>query len=149
MNRLRRFFAAKPNPYPANALRWALLPFRRWSDFGGRSRRREYWHFIALWGLVYVMHAAVTAPLSASADPLTRAANYAFWGFCGLSFVPAIAVQVRRFHDLGEPGRRVLINFFPFIGSLIVAWLMTRPGTIGPNAYGPDPRFPELEDLFS
>ena len=55
-------------------------------------------------------------------------------------FIPSLAVQVRRFHDQGRSGWFVLLNFIPFIGTLIVLVFMCLDGTDGPNEYGPDPK---------
>lgn len=55
-------------------------------------------------------------------------------------FVPALAVQVRRFHDQDKSGWFVLLNFIPYIGGLIVLVFMFLEGTRGPNRFGPDPK---------
>jgi uncharacterized membrane protein YhaH (DUF805 family) len=51
-----------------------------------------------------------------------------------------LAVGVKRFHDRGKTGWWVLISLVPVIGGL---WFLIEcgflRGTIGPNAYGPDP----------
>ncbi len=59
-------------------------------------------------------------------------------------FVAAVwigfAVGVKRYHDRGKSGWWVLIVLVPVIGGL---WYLIEcgflRGTIGPNAYGPDP----------
>jgi uncharacterized membrane protein YhaH (DUF805 family) len=33
-------------------LSWMILPYRRYAEFGGRSRRREYWSFVLFYVLV-------------------------------------------------------------------------------------------------
>lgn len=53
--------------------------------------------------------------------------------------VPTIAVQVRRFHDLGYSGWLWLINLVP-LGSLVVLVFMCLEGNPGHNLYGPDPK---------
>ena len=54
--------------------------------------------------------------------------------------IPAIAVQVRRFHDQDKSGWFVLLNFVPYVGGIIVLVFMCLEGTKGENRYGPDPK---------
>jgi len=63
--------------------------------------------------------------------------------------VPAIAVQVRRFHDQDKSGWFVLINFVPYVGGLVVLVFMCLEGTRGPNRFGPDPKAGEVSDVIS
>ena len=30
-------------------MEWMILPLKRYAEFGGRSRRKEYWMFVLLW----------------------------------------------------------------------------------------------------
>ena len=53
--------------------------------------------------------------------------------------MPAIAVQVRRFHDQDKSGWFVLLGLIPYVGGLIVLVFMCLPGTPGPNRFGPRP----------
>lgn len=54
--------------------------------------------------------------------------------------IPSLAVQVRRFHDLDKSGWFILLNFIPYIGSIIVLVFMCMDGTRGPNRFGDDPK---------
>jgi uncharacterized membrane protein YhaH (DUF805 family) len=56
------------------------------------------------------------------------------------TFIPSLAVQVRRFHDQDLTGWLVLLGFIPYVGGLIVLVFMCIDGTRGPNKYGPDPK---------
>ena len=66
---------------------------------------------------------------------------FAIWAL--VIFVPALAVQVRRFHDQDKSGWFVLLGFIPYLGALIVFVFMVLEGTRGPNQYGPDPKADE------
>jgi uncharacterized membrane protein YhaH (DUF805 family) len=55
------------------------------------------------------------------------------------TFIPSIAVQVRRFHDQDRTGWLWLLNFIPF-GGFVVLVFMCLEGTPGENSYGPDPK---------
>ena len=36
-------------------LEWMIMPYKRYADFKGRSRRKEYWSFVLLAILIYVV----------------------------------------------------------------------------------------------
>lgn len=57
-----------------------------------------------------------------------------------LTFIPSLAVAIRRLHDQDKSGWLYLVNFIPFVGGLIFLVFMFLDGTPGPNQYGPDPK---------
>ncbi|WBY16240.1 DUF805 domain-containing protein [Erythrobacteraceae bacterium WH01K] len=118
---------------------WMTLPLKRYAEFSGRSRRREYWMFVLFIIAVSVGIGIVEAILGLSAT-IGDAYGPISLLFLLAIFVPSLAVQVRRFHDQGRSGWFVLLNFVPFIGTLIVLVFMCLDGTDGPNEYGPDPK---------
>ncbi|MCX8509112.1 MAG: DUF805 domain-containing protein, partial [Rhodobacteraceae bacterium] len=56
-----------------------------------------------------------------------------------LTFLPSIAVWVRRLHDVGRSGLWWLLALIPLIGWIILFYWSVRRGDEGPNDYGPDP----------
>jgi uncharacterized membrane protein YhaH (DUF805 family) len=132
-------------------MHWMLLPLKRYADFSGRSRRLEYWmfqlfYFIVITALVALAFLLGDGPNDPSIVPLLLLGLFILG-----TIVPAIAVQVRRFHDQDRSGLFVLLNFIPYAGGLIVFIFMVLPGTRGSNRFGPDPVFgaPEMEHVFS
>ena len=129
---------------------WMFLPYRRYFDFSGRSRRMEYWLFTLLFYGVLVAMAAYTAVGSLGAElngeEPAPADTFEFFAMILLvvftlgSIIPAIAVQVRRFHDQDRSGWFILLNFIPYVGGLIVLVMMFLDGTPGANRFGPDPK---------
>jgi uncharacterized membrane protein YhaH (DUF805 family) len=123
---------------------WMFLPFKRYAEFSGRSRRKEYWMFflfqmIVLFGFVGI--AGLIDPKSMEPGAGPPGIVLALLGIYMLAvFVPSLAVQVRRFHDQNRSGWFVLINIIPYLGSLIVLLLMLVSGTQGENRFGPDPK---------
>lgn len=65
------------------------------------------------------------------------------------SFIPAIALTIRRFHDQDKSGWFFLIQFIPYVGGIIVFVFMCLDGTRGPNRFGPDPKDPLNVGIFS
>lgn len=129
-------------------LDWALMPLKRYTDFSGRSRRKEYWLFVL--GVVVV---AILLSLVESAAGLNGMIAGAYGPLTALFFlgiiVPSIAVQVRRFHDQDKSGWFVLIGLIPIIGGLIVLVFMFLEGTKGSNRFGPDPKDEASTEVFS
>ncbi len=145
-------------------MEWMLLPFRRYADFSGRSRRKEYWMFALLYlivalicgGIMFsgISFSAIEQAAEAGAEP--AAPGVMFWigmtimmVFVLASFIPSLAVTVRRFHDQDKSGWFVLLNFVPYVGGLIVFVFMCLDGTHGPNRFGADPKDPNSVDVFA
>jgi uncharacterized membrane protein YhaH (DUF805 family) len=62
-------------------------------------------------------------------------------------FIPSLAVAVRRLHDTGKSGWFYLIGLIPFIGSIWLIVLFVTEGDAGTNAYGPDPKSADNEEI--
>ena len=143
-------------------MQWMILPFKRYFDFTGRSRRLEFWLFAMLNVIVYavigilVVATGSTATRLGATDPNDPISIYSilFGGF-GLLFllwglvvlIPSIAVSVRRLHDRDMTGwwylGFIILSAIPLIGLLAsIAFIvfMALPGTPGPNKYGPSPK---------
>lgn len=129
-------------------MEWMLMPYRRYADFSGRSRRREYWMFVLFTFIVVAACMILMFAGGMSLDEDGQAAPgllfwvgtavLAIWGIG--SFIPSIAVQVRRFHDQDKSGWLILLGFIPYLGGLIVLIFMCIEGTRGPNRFGADPK---------
>lgn len=76
---------------------WMILPLRRYAEFGGRSRRAEYWWFILFGLIVSVVAAVIDGILGLRAFGLGTIVSL------GL-FIPQLAVGFRRLHDLDRSG---------------------------------------------
>ena len=123
---------------------WMILPLKRYADFRGRSCRREYWMFalmhFAIGMLLYVP--ILGAMLSAETNEPPAMLGVCvplFILYTLVMFVPALAVQVRRLHDLDKSGWMMLVGLIPFVGGLILLYFMCSAGTKGPNRFGPEP----------
>ena len=129
-------------------MEWMLMPLKRYADFSGRSRRKEYWMFVLGVFIAAIVLSIVEGVLGLSGmvggvyGPLTTIL------LLGV-IIPSIAVQVRRFHDQDKSGWFVLLALIPFIGGLAVLVFMFLEGTRGPNRFGPDPKDPAAAEAFS
>lgn len=125
---------------------WMLLPLKRYADFSGRSRRKEYWMF-ALFQVVVGLVLGAVAGVAYVIGHHGNNPGALFWIVVSLififvlaMFIPSLAVAVRRFHDQGKSGWMVLLQLIPWIGGLIVFIFMCLDGQRGENEFGPDPK---------
>lgn len=139
-------------------MEWMLLPYRRYADFSGRSRRMEYWMF----ALFQMIVAGVLLTLFIAGSPqvdehgMATAEPGALF-YLGLllavvygvgTFIPSLAVTVRRLHDQDRTGWWILVQFLPF-GGLVLLVFMLLDGTPGTNRFGPDPKGRGEVDVFA
>lgn len=127
--------ASGPIPLPAEGdhIGWMTFPLKRYADFTGRSCRKEFWMYQLLY--VALFFACAVFGIAIGTD-----AAAGLFVLCALGLiVPLIAVEVRRFHDLGKPGTYALFNLIPYLGVLIVYFFMLRPGIEEENEYGSNP----------
>ena len=128
-------------------MEWATLPLKRYAEFSGRSRRKEYWMFFLLCLVVALVIGFVEGMLGLSGmigpyGPLSTL-------FLLAILVPSIAVGIRRLHDTGRSGWWILIAFVPIVGGLILLVFYVLEGNRGPNEYGPDPKGEDLANTFA
>jgi uncharacterized membrane protein YhaH (DUF805 family) len=98
--------------------------FKNYAKFSGRARRSEFWYFslfntIITYGLLYLSYAMGNQVL------------YTIYVLA--TFIPSLAVGVRRMHDVDKSGWFLIIPLY----NLILAF---TDGTPGPNEYGDDPK---------
>ncbi|MAY19777.1 MAG: hypothetical protein CL955_04085 [Erythrobacteraceae bacterium] len=121
-------------------MEWMLMPVRRYADFSGRSRRKEFWMFQLGIFLLYIAVLILAAILGAISETLSAIVMIIFAiAMLGL-IIPSIAVAVRRMHDQDKSGWMLLLGLIPLIGSIILLVFYCTDGTPGPNQYGPDPK---------
>lgn len=138
-------------------MNWMLLPYRRYAEFTGRSRRREYWMFALFYVLVMVVLNALFgtnevqrgAGTFAYGSRLVGAGSWVAGLFWLATIVPSLAVSVRRLHDQDRSGWMLLLGLIPFLGWFALLVLMCLEGTRGPNRFGPDPKNPAGADILA
>jgi uncharacterized membrane protein YhaH (DUF805 family) len=111
--------------------------YKKYADFTGRARRKEYWMFYLFYVLAFIALTIVDAVLGMyNAD-----AGIGLLGglFALASFVPSIAIAARRLHDTNRSGWWQLILLIPFIGPIVLLVFLVLRGDIGDNRFGNDP----------
>ena len=100
-------------------MNWYLRALSLSTDFNGRATREEYWMFV----LFNVVFAIVALILDNIMNLTLRGTPY------GIIYIlynvgmimPALAIAVRRLHDVGKSGWMMLIGLIPIIGGI---WLI-------------------------
>ncbi|WP_372374819.1 DUF805 domain-containing protein [Xanthomonas axonopodis pv. cajani] len=127
-------------------MEWMLLPLKRYADFNGRSRRKEYWMFALMQLLVLFVFGGLFA-VAALAMGNENGPGALAWLIgavmvivCLALIVPGIAVTVRRLHNQDKSGWFYLISLVPYVGAFVLLVFMCIEGTPGPNQYGENPK---------
>ncbi len=113
-------------------MHWYLEVLRQYADFGGRSRRTEFWTFM-LFHLIILLVLRIIDGLTGTSGLISSI--YVL----GL-LVPMIAVSVRRLHDTDRSGWWLLAVFFPFLGVIVLLLFMAQESDAKSNEYGPSPK---------
>ena len=101
------------------------LYFVRYTDFRTRSRRSEYWWIVLFTSLVSNILATIFPEAAC------------IWIL--ITFVPTLALTVRRLHDMGKSGWFYLVGLIPLVGTiLLLIWLSRDSGP--DNQWGPNPK---------
>lgn len=119
-------------------MHWMFLPLKRYAEFSGRSRRKEYWMFflgvfllylaLIIAAVVFLGGALFSAFAGAGGGDSGAAGAGAMGAMLGggivgililltvlLLFIPSIAVGIRRLHDIDRTGWWLMLGYGPSI----------------------------------
>jgi uncharacterized membrane protein YhaH (DUF805 family) len=129
---------------------------QKYATFSGRASRSEYWWYYLFYCLVMLAFGilftgVVAASGGANGYPSLAIGVMVIGGLAVLATIlPALAVQIRRFHDRNISGwwylALIILGMVPhvgFIASIAILVISVMKGTEGPNKFGPDPLRPE------
>lgn len=172
-------------------MEWMLLPLKRYAQFNGRSRRKEFWMWILFVTVASIALSILDSMLGlggrSGVAPGAVEGGYSYGAFVSggvlatifalATFIPGLAVSVRRLHDIDRSGWWILMPLLPYVIGIVVmvSGAMTgnssfavlgglallvgvicaivllvwycSAGTNGPNRFGPDPLGNSVEDL--
>ena len=124
-------------------MEWATLPLKRYAEFTGRSRRKEYWMFTLLAIGIYIVASILDRIVGMNGMIAGRYGPITTLAALGL-LVPSLAVSIRRLHDSDRSGWWLLLGLVPMVGEIIVLVFMVLKGTRGANRFGADPKAGEV-----
>lgn len=105
-------------------MNYYLNVLKNYTTFTGRARRSEYWYFTLFNVLISIIIGVVGGYLN-----LPKISSY----YTFATLCPAIAVGVRRMHDVGKSGWYLLIPIYNII-------LACKEGDSIENKYGLNPK---------
>jgi uncharacterized membrane protein YhaH (DUF805 family) len=118
-------------------MEWYLLPWKRFAEFGGRSRRKEYWMFTLFNMVIAIVLTILSVVFRESGIAVIFSGLSLIYGLA--AFIPGLAVTVRRLHDTGKSGWWVLIALVPLIGLVLIVFMVLDSDPAA-NQYGPNPK---------
>jgi|GEM_PF-1084864 len=137
-------------------MKWYIGCFKKFAVFSGRARRTEYWMFYLgniVIGCASAVIRMVILPLVVNvlgvggfgiSLTIVPVISFIIMGlgilYSLITFIPGLAVTVRRLHDSGKSGVWYLIIFIPLAGIIWMLVLMATDSQPGSNLYGDNPK---------
>ncbi|KGL42496.1 hypothetical protein BMT55_11260 [Listeria newyorkensis] len=119
--------------------------WKNYVNFSGRSSRSAYW-YVVLWNAIiisifYILILVFTVFTAATSSVSDATGDFAFIMTSGstllillllflyelATFIPLLALTIRRLHDSNKSGWFVLLSLIPFVGSIIMIVFMCMP----------------------
>lgn len=117
------------------------MAWQLYGDFSGRTRRREFWMFSLIHGLILLALALLglwLAPAPKDSPPVAILLLSVVYLLAAA--VPTLAITARRLHDAGYSGWMQLLGLIPYVGGLIVLIFNVLDSAPGDNKWGPNPK---------
>jgi uncharacterized membrane protein YhaH (DUF805 family) len=111
--------------------------FSHYVAFSGRAIRSEYWYWV-LFTIIGSIIAGILDTTIFGVDYTGGPTVSPLDGIFSLvTFLPSLAVSIRRLHDIDRTGWWVLLAL-TLIGAFVLIYWACQKGTEGPNRFGPD-----------
>lgn len=121
-------------------MKYALDALKKYADFSGRARRSEYWYYVLF--LIIALIVAMVIDMLLWETPI-------LYMLVALgTFIPSIAVVVRRLHDTGRSGWWYFIALVPLVGSIVLLVFLCEDSKPGVNKWGPNPKETPTDDII-
>lgn len=123
-----------------------LKVLKQYGNFSGRARRREYWMFGLINGIITLVLTFLSMTLGLYSADANIGLLDAVYGLAVL--VPSVAVSIRRLHDVGRSGWWLLIGLIPLVGPILLLVWDASEGQYGDNRWGPNPKTPAFNPAY-
>lgn len=132
------------------------MVFRRYCTISGRARRSEFWYYFFVFIIQFILfsHFLVfsysnTNNQNKNNEDKKKPSSFDIINFIRSILIiiqpalviPLITAAIRRLHDTGKSGSFLLIVLIPFIGDIIIIYLLVQDSFKGANKYGPSPKY--------
>ncbi|MEQ1974402.1 DUF805 domain-containing protein [Xenorhabdus sp. SGI240] len=124
-------------------MHWYLNVLKNYACFKGRAPRKEFWYFV-LFQILAVLIISFLERLFAVANPEI----YMGWFsaiYLLITFLPALAVNARRLHDINCSAWWLLLHLVPFVGTVLLLISAALKGQGDSNKYDSKSRFTHRE----
>lgn len=121
-------------------MEWYTGVLKKYVEFSGRARRKEFWMFTLINALISIALSIVDRLIGTDYANGGGVLN-SIYGLAVL--LPSLAVGIRRLHDTGRSGWWLLIGLIPCVGIIVLIVFWAQEGAAGQNEHGPDPKAAE------
>ncbi|EAQ63882.1 hypothetical protein MED121_03893 [Marinomonas sp. MED121] len=111
-------------------MEYFTLALKKYADFSGRARRKEYWMFTLICTLFSVSLMVIEAALGIFGISIL---------FSLAMFIPSLSILVRRLHDTNHSAWWLLIGLIPVIGAIAIL-IFCLLDSDDANPYGFNPK---------
>ncbi len=127
-------------------MKFYLHAFKNFANFDDRASRTEYWMFFVF----NIAFALLCYSLDLIFDLGIKKYGFGFLysTYVILSFVPGLALAVRRLHDLDKNGWFLLLGLIPIVNFYLIALMCTKSNEEG-NAYGEKPANSDIDEFIN
>ena len=126
------------------SIHWYLQVLKKYIVFSGRARRNEFWMFQIFNTLTFIIFPIISTifPIIIGWDLDLILIVYGLsMGLYGLgTLIPSLAVSIRRLHDTGRSGWRLLVGLMPLVGWILTLIWYLSDSEARENKYGPNPK---------
>ena len=92
-------------------------------NFTGKINRRDYWITVLQLGCIYLFLISLIALSSSdNLEGFIESSTKSGWIVAIITFIPNLAIQVRRLNDIGKEPAWVLLSFVPFLSLILIFW---------------------------
>jgi len=116
-----------------------------YANFNGRARRSEFWYFFLFIFLmlfsIYLFGINIMPNTNSGIVQTIALMQALIILIFFITFIPYLALIVRRFHDTGRSGWYIFVSIVPLVGSFLLLYFMTLDSDPSPNQYGPSPKY--------
>ncbi len=126
-------------------MQWYIGAFKKFAQFAGRARRKEFWMF-ALFNVIVAIIIGIIESVLGLATTSAANGTASFNGgplsiiYSLAAIVPGLALGARRLHDIGKSGWLQLIALIPIVGVFILLYWFIKEGDAGQNKFGANPK---------
>lgn len=110
--------------------------FANYAKFSGRACRAEYWWVVLCQVIIYViLYVMVFAGVIIDSNVLATLGSGIMILYSLGTFIPLLALTMRRLHDSNKSGWFIIMQFLPCLNFVLLVF-MFLDGTPGVNQYG-------------